>query len=64
MTCTKLRRALSEPPPLRPADLEYLDLTRVYDAQADGWTADAFHAGARAHTHRASGDQWRASGDQ
>ena len=25
---------------------EFLDLKKVYDAQRDGWTADAFHAGA------------------
>jgi len=33
-------------PLLKNTNLEYLDLKRVYDAQADGWTADAFHAGA------------------
>ena len=28
-------------------NLEYLDLKLVYDAQADGWNADAFHRGGK-----------------
>jgi len=42
-------------PLLKNTNLEYLDLKCVYDAQRDGWTADAFHAGTNYVHHLRSG---------